>query len=60
MVRRQHIGAACEPVVKVGDTVSVGDVVGQVPAKALGAPIHASIDGVVRQVSAEAVTIEAN
>lgn len=57
---RQHIGAACQPVVKVGDKVSVGDVVGQVPAKALGAPIHASIDGVVRQVTAEAVIIEAD
>ncbi len=57
---RQHIGAACQPVVKVGDRVSMGEVVGQVPAKALGVPIHASIAGVVRQVTADAVVIEAD
>lgn len=46
---RQHIGAPCECVVKVGETVKCGDVLG-VPAvkdgkTQLGAAIHASIDG---------------
>jgi Na+-translocating ferredoxin:NAD+ oxidoreductase RnfC subunit len=57
---KQHIGAPCRPAVKVGDRVAVGDVVGQAPDNALGVPVHASIAGVVRQVSAEAVIIEAN
>jgi len=55
---RQHIGAACEPAVKVGDRVSVGDVVGTAPANALGVPVHASINGVIAAVTADAVVIE--
>jgi Na+-translocating ferredoxin:NAD+ oxidoreductase RnfC subunit len=57
---RQHIGAPCQPTVKAGDRVSVGQVVGQAPENALGVPVHASIAGVVSQVSADAVVIEAN
>ncbi len=57
---RQHIGAPCEPAVKTGDRVAAGDVVGQVPGSALGAPVHASIGGVVRQVSRENIIIEAS
>ena len=56
----QHIGAPAQPVVKVGDKVSLGDMVGKIPAGALGAPIHASIDGVVRAITNEAIVIEAN
>ena len=59
---KQHIGAPCEPVVSVGQKVSVGDVVGQVPASngkpALGAPVHASIDGTVRAIEDGTVWIE--
>jgi Na+-translocating ferredoxin:NAD+ oxidoreductase RnfC subunit len=57
---QQHIGAPAQPMVKVGDRVAVGDVVGEVPAAALGARIHASITGVVREVSASAIVIEAS
>lgn len=56
----QHIGAPAQPIVKVGDKVSMGDRVGKIPAGALGAPIHASIDGVVREITNEAIVIEAN
>jgi cobalamin reductase len=56
----QHIGAPASPVVKPGDRVALGDVVGEPPAAALGARVHASIAGVVREVSANAVVIEAN
>ena len=56
---RQHIGSPCEPTVKAGDRVAAGDVVGQVPQDALGTPVHASIGGVVRQVSVENIVIEA-
>ena len=48
---RQHLGAPAQPVVKVGDTVKVGDLLGDIPANALGARIHASVNGTVRQVS---------
>jgi len=49
---RQHIGAPASPVVKVGDRVKTGDVIGEIPADALGARVHASIDGTVRSVDA--------
>lgn len=55
---RQHIGAPCQPIVKVGDRVAAGDVVGQVPDNSLGAPVHASVAGVVTAVTAETVVIE--
>lgn len=46
---QQHIGAPCEPVVKVGDIVGVGQTVGDTN-KYVSAPIHASISGKVTAV----------
>jgi len=46
----QHIGAPAEPVVKKGDKVKRGEVIGKVPAGALGARVHASISGTVVEV----------
>lgn len=43
----QHIGAPAVPVVKEGDAVVCGQLIGACPDKALGAAVHASIDGVV-------------
>lgn len=54
---RMHIGAPCEAIVQVGDHVKVGDLIGRKPEKALGADIHASIDGIVTEVAAS-ITIE--
>ena len=65
---QQHIGAPCEPVVKVGDTVAVGQLIGDTD-KYVSAPIHASVSGVVTAVGdikmpngtlAKAVTIESD
>jgi Na+-translocating ferredoxin:NAD+ oxidoreductase RnfC subunit len=53
----QHIGAPAEPVVKVGDRVRAGDVLGEIPDKALGARVHASISGLVTEVG-PSVSIE--
>lgn len=53
----QHIGAAAVPTVSVGDRVSVGQKVGDIPEGALGATVHASISGIVEDVQADAVTI---
>ena len=54
---RMHIGAPCEPVLQIGDRVRAGELIGRKPEKALGADIHASIDGIVTAVSAS-ITIE--
>ena len=43
---QQHVGAPCEPVVAKGDTVAVGQVVGD-SDKAISAPIHSSMSGKV-------------
>ena len=63
-----HIGAPCEPVVKVGDEVAVGQLIGDTD-KFVSAPIHASISGKVTAVGdikmpngtmSKAVTIESD
>lgn len=53
----QHIGAPASPVVKQGDTVTAGQMIAE-PAKGLSVGIHASIDGVVKEVSEKYVIIE--
>ena len=45
----QHIGAPCTPVVKVGDTVKVGQLIGDTD-KFVSAPIHSSVSGKVTAV----------
>ena len=45
----QHIGAPCKPVVKVGDSVKVGQVIGDSEAF-VSAPIHASVSGKVAKI----------
>ena len=65
---QQHVGAPCEPVVKVGDHVDVGQVIGDSDAY-VSAPIHASVSGTVSAISelllpsgqkAKAVVIDAD
>ncbi len=48
---QQHIGKAALPVVNEGDRVKKGDLIGEIPEGALGARVHASIDGVVESVN---------
>jgi RnfABCDGE-type electron transport complex C subunit len=55
---KQHIGAPAMPVVKAGDAVKAGDLVAEIPEKALGANVHASIPGRVRRVTEQDVVIE--
>jgi len=66
LAMRQHIGAPCRPTVSVGDTVGVGQKIGD-SDKYCSAPIHASVSGVVTAIGplplasgeiAESVTIE--
>lgn len=59
---KQHIGAPCEPLVTVGQSVTCGQEVGRPPVNdgrpALGASVHASIDGTVTAVDEKTVWIE--
>ncbi len=47
---RQHIGAPCSPVVKVGDLVKKGQVIAEAQAF-VSSPIHASISGKVAEIA---------
>jgi len=48
---KQHAGAPCQPVVKVGDRVKAGQVIGEMAAGAMGAILHAPMAGRVAAVS---------
>jgi Na+-translocating ferredoxin:NAD+ oxidoreductase RnfC subunit len=48
---QQHLGKPAVPAVNAGDRVERGDLIGEIPEGALGARVHASIDGVVESVS---------
>ena len=54
---RQHIGAPAEPVVRAGDMVRTGDIIGDIPEGKLGARVHASIDGRVAGVTDDCIEI---
>jgi len=56
---KQHAGELAVPIVKAGERVKAGQVVGRVAEGKLGAQVHASIDGEVRAVTADAVEIVA-
>jgi len=45
----QHIGKPATPVVKKGDTVLRGQLIGEVTGGALGCPVHSSVSGKVRE-----------
>ena len=54
---RQHVGAPAMPCVSVGEHVVKGQVIGQIPADALGAAIHSSIDGTVSDVTQDYIEV---
>jgi RnfABCDGE-type electron transport complex C subunit len=56
---QMHAGKPAEPVVAVGDTVNRGDLLGQIPEKALGAAVHASISGKVARIARGCIEIKA-
>jgi Na+-translocating ferredoxin:NAD+ oxidoreductase RnfC subunit len=59
---KQHLGTACEPMVGVGQLVTKGQLLGRPPLAngkpALGAPVHASLDGTVASISGGVLWIE--
>lgn len=63
---QQHIGAPCQPLVKVGDLVLMGQKIGEHPAT-ISAPVHSSVSGKVIAIgpvnfsngkTVDAITIE--
>ena len=52
---QQHIGAPCQPTVKIGDQLAVGQVVGDSEAF-ISTPIHATVSGIVKAISPYALS----
>lgn len=59
LMLRQHAGVPAAPVVSLGQSVQAGELVAAIPGDALGAPIHASIAGVVSEINSDSIVIEA-
>jgi Na+-translocating ferredoxin:NAD+ oxidoreductase RnfC subunit len=47
---KQHTGVPAQPVVKEGESIHAGQLIGRVPDDQLGANIHASIEGRVTAI----------
>lgn len=47
---QQHIGAPCQPIVKVGDRVTVGERIGE-PQGFVSSPVHSSVSGTVKEIT---------
>ena len=55
---KMHIGSAALPTVIQGDYVRHGTLIASPPEKTMGANIHASIDGVVKEITSDYIEIE--
>ncbi|MBP1683065.1 MAG: Respiratory-chain dehydrogenase domain, 51 kDa subunit, partial [Ignavibacteriaceae bacterium] len=55
---QQHIGNPAQVVVKKGEMVKAGQLIGKVPEGELGANVHSSINGKVREATPEFISIE--
>lgn len=55
---KQHVGEPAAAVVKKGEKVKTGQLIGDIPDSKLGARIHASIDGIVKEVTEKSIIIE--
>jgi Na+-translocating ferredoxin:NAD+ oxidoreductase RnfC subunit len=55
---KQSAGAPCQAKVGAGQRVRAGQVIGQPGGNALGALLHAPVDGVVREVTEQQIIIE--
>jgi len=54
-----HIGKNAEALVKVGESVSRGQNIADVPKEALGCPVHASVDGTIIKIDQSGIYIKA-
>ena len=55
---KQSAGAACQPKVRVGERVRAGQIIGEPAPNALGAVLHAPLDGKVREVTDQQIVLE--
>lgn len=55
---QQHIGQPAQAIVKKGEMVEEGQKIGKVPDGELGANIHASITGKVKEITEQSISIE--
>lgn len=55
---RQGIGAPPTPIVKEGDTVKRGQLIAENDPEKLSVPLHASVTGVIKEVTEEEIVIE--
>jgi len=55
---KQHIGGPAKPIVEKGMIVNEGTLIGEMEDGKLGASIHASISGMISDVSNDSITIE--
>lgn len=54
----QHIGTKAVPIVEVGEKVVKGQLIGDIENGKLGAKVHASINGTVREINASYIIID--
>jgi len=54
---RQHIGVASQPLVAEGESVRRGQLLAATPPGQLGANVHSSVDGLVREVGEKVIHI---
>lgn len=55
---RQHIGLPAIPVVKPGDRVEEGSLLGEIPEGKMGARVHSSVRGTIEQVNPDRVVLK--
>ncbi len=55
---KQHVGAPCAPIVKIGDELKRGQCIAE--PNGLGAKIHTSVSGKVIKITEQAIEIEAD
>ncbi len=53
----QHVGAPSKPMVNVGDKLEAGSLVADIPEESLGAKIHSSISGEVKEITSEYILV---
>lgn len=57
IAKSQHVGAPAIPIVSIGDRVTLGQVIGEIPEDKLGATIHASISGTIENITNDFIAI---
>lgn len=58
LLLKQHVGAPCQSIVKVGQKVEKGELIAK--PNGLGANLHSSVYGVVKEINENAIIIEAD